>query len=209
MIRHLILLSILAMTTQVVAAPLDDARSALKAKKYKRAAAILIPLANEGDATAQTFLATMYHSGDGVAIDHDKEIALLTKLAESGYPNNQEVLAYKFESGECVSQNFLKAAYWYGRAAEQGAPIAQYSLGLMYSAGRGVAEDQVEAHKWITLAAKRLTAARDMLEKRNSQLERETINAGQKRASEFIPKKERENVEQAAKKREEGPTAAP
>lgn len=53
-------------------------------KNYENALKLLIPLAEEGDPTAQCYLATMYEFGLGGEIDCTKAIELYIKVAEQG-----------------------------------------------------------------------------------------------------------------------------
>ena len=105
---------------------------------YETAVEILRPLAEQGDAAAQTELGLIYATGRGVPRD-DREASRWFRLAaEQGDAAAQRNLGYMYQKGLGVSQDFHEAVKWLRLAAEQGVADAQSSLGLMYVKGLGV-----------------------------------------------------------------------
>jgi TPR repeat protein len=147
-----VLTALAIITTSGVADPLSDAESAYDRKDYATAVAILRPLAEHGNATAQFRLGQFYEVGLGVPRDYGRAVQWLKEAAQQENVEAQAWLAdaYYFGRGAPPSQSL--AAFWNQKAAEHGYPEAQLSLGYAYSDGDGVAVDTVEAYKWLTLA---------------------------------------------------------
>ncbi len=135
------------------------------------------PLAEQGDADAQTNLGLMYVNGLGVPQDYKQAVKWYRRAAEQGHASVQFNLGLKYDNGQGVPQDYKQALQWYQRAAEQGHASAQYNLGVMYVKGKGVPKDYVLAYIWINLAAAQNSKnekARNILEKEMapSQLEK-------------------------------------
>ena len=103
----------------------DEGLAAYKRGDYATALREWRPLAEQGDATAQNNLGTMYDEGKGTMYDE----------------------------GKGVPQDYAQAVKWYKKAAEQNHAKAQSNLGVMYGNGRGVLRDYVQAHMWLAVAA--------------------------------------------------------
>jgi TPR repeat protein len=86
--------------------------------------------AEQGDAHAQTKLADMYYSGEGVKKNLKKAAELYTKAAEQGNVKAQTKLADMYYSGEGVKKNLTEAAKWYTKVSEHG-PVGQHSDALL------------------------------------------------------------------------------
>jgi hypothetical protein len=116
--------------------------------------------AEQGHASAQYFLGTMYDGGLGVPQD-DAEAAKWYRLAaEQGLAEAQYNLGVRYRKGDGVPQDYAEAVKWYRLAAEQGLAEAQSNLGVMYGYGQGVQQDYVQAHMWFNLAASRYPASK-------------------------------------------------
>ena len=111
------------------------------------------PLAEQGDASAQTSLGNMYSNGQGVIKDYKEAVRLYRLAAEQGNAGAQTNLGYMYSEGLGVIKDHKEAVRWYRLAAEQGIARAQSLLGLMYADGRGVILDNVTAHMWYNIAA--------------------------------------------------------
>ncbi|HIF02438.1 MAG TPA: sel1 repeat family protein [Nitrospinaceae bacterium] len=146
-------------------------------KNYKEAHKLLLPLAEQGNATAQHYLGLMYYNGEGVQQDYKESVRLYRLSAEQGHAGAQHYLGAMYEEGQGVQQDYeetecwlpmrrshkwyrlsakqggAKALKWYRLSAEQGDVLAQSNLGEMYEEGRGVPKDFKEAVKWSKLAA--------------------------------------------------------
>jgi len=111
------------------------------------------PLAEQGDANAQSNLGQMYQHGRGVVQDYEEALKWFRKSAEQRGADGQYNLGQLYLQGHGVAQNYSEAFKWYRRSAEQGHAKAQVALGEMYAKGRGVAQDFVFAHMWFNIAA--------------------------------------------------------
>lgn len=107
--------------------------------------------AGRGLAAAQTRLARMLASGEGVGQDLELATDLLKKAAEAGYAPAQYNLAVAYEKAEGVPLDPDLAAAWYERAAEQGLPEAVYAMGRLAMNGGSAAS--ADAIGWYRKAA--------------------------------------------------------
>ena len=134
-------------------AGLDEADAAYKAGDYATALREWRPLADRGDAQAQTSLGFMYAEGRGVAQNDRLAVAWYRKAAEQGFADAQTQLGVMYKNGQGVPQDDTQAVAWYRKAAEQGQARAQNNLGFMYREGRGVPQDDTQAVAWYRKAA--------------------------------------------------------
>ena len=132
---------------------LDRARKAHAAEDYATELTELEPLAAQGDATAQRYLAYIYMGGWGVDKDAVKAVDLLRRSADRGDLLSVYSLAGAYLEGLGVEKNEGEAVALYKRAAEGGNANAQVNLGSLYRFGRGVPEDLNEAVRWFRAAA--------------------------------------------------------
>ena len=110
------------------AATMDDAKLAIRAQDFAKAAGILKPLANKGDKQAQYQLAVLYRNGQGISESPKKSVYWLDKSATQGYKRAQYLLGTFYEDGIGVESNKEKAIYWYSAAAKQNHGNAQKRL---------------------------------------------------------------------------------
>ena len=111
------------------------------------------PLANQGDAVAQSFLGWMYRKGKGVPQDYKTAVKWYRLAAEQRLAVAQYHLGNRYYNGQGVPKNHKTAVKWYRLAADQGYARAQYNLGNRYAKGQGVPQDYKTALKWYRLAA--------------------------------------------------------
>ena len=111
------------------------------------------PLAERGEASAQSNLGVMYEQGRGVAQNYREAMRWFRLAAVQGNASAQSNLGVMYYKGQGIAQDYAEAMKWYRLAAEQRNPEAQFNLGVMYEEGRGVAQDRVRAHMWYNLAA--------------------------------------------------------
>ncbi|MBN2419933.1 MAG: sel1 repeat family protein [Deltaproteobacteria bacterium] len=132
----LLLCLIFPLTT--IAGPLEDANTAIKNEDYKKAGELLLPLAEENNAEAQTLLGAMYVNGQGVEKDFNKGMALIMKAATQGF-KPARIQAFKL----CLD------------LANQGDTGAMYNVGYMCLNGWGGGEYENDiCLKWIENAGK-------------------------------------------------------
>ncbi len=132
---------------------LKRALEAMREKDYARAIADLEPLANNGNAIAQSSLGTLYRNGQGVARDYSQAVKWYQKAAGQGNAVAQFNLALSYSNGQGVARDYSQAFKWYQKAAKQGNAAAQLNLGVAYGNGRGVGRDHKQAAKWFRKAA--------------------------------------------------------
>jgi hypothetical protein len=172
----------------------DEATAAYKRGDYATAIRELRPLAEQGNAKAQSNLGFMYIKGQGVPQDDAEAVKWYRRAAEQGVAQAQYTLGFMYSKGRAVPLDDAKALQWYRKAAEQGYAGAQLNLGVMYSNGEGVPQDYAKAHMWFHIVASRLPPAenRDIAVKnRDIVAERMTpaqISEAQKLAREWKPK---------------------
>jgi TPR repeat protein len=99
-------------------------------KDYAKAAKLYRPLAEQGDAIAQTRLAEMYERGQGVLQDY-KEVAKWTRLAaEQGNAVGQSLLGALYKDGVGVPQDYVLAHMWTNIASVNEISKSGHSLTL-------------------------------------------------------------------------------
>lgn len=136
---------------------LSEGLAAYSRADYLRAVQLLLPLAQGGNAQAQTRLGLMYFRGQGVREDDHAAFDWIQKAALQGHAEAQYHLGnlYAFGHGVPAAEQDpdRMAARWYFEGAQQGNADAQYALGLLFLSGKGVVQSQEEALKWFRRAA--------------------------------------------------------
>jgi S1-C subfamily serine protease len=120
---------------------------------YTKELKLLRPLAEQGDATAQSRLGSMYYFGRGVPKNYTEAARWFRKAAEQGGASVQFLLGLMYNMGQGVPKDYAEAARWFRKAAEQGVADAQVHLGAMFSRGWGVPKNSAEAVRWYRMAA--------------------------------------------------------
>jgi TPR repeat protein len=136
-----------------VAGALEEGQAAYDSEDYATALKLLRPLAEKGNAKAQSRLGQMYALGKGVPRDYAEAVKWYRKAAEQGDIVSQSSLAYLYIRGIGVPQDFAAAMRWGLLAANQGDAGAQFDIGTTYALGDGIPQDYVQAHMWLNLAA--------------------------------------------------------
>jgi uncharacterized protein len=146
-------LLVLSFAAPVAAGPIENATAAYDRGDYATALRLLRPLADQGNAIAQSNLGRMYDKGQGVPQDFAEAVKWYRKAADQGLAIAQNVLGFMYDKGQGVPQDYAEAIKWFRKAADQGNAIAQTNLGVMYHEGQGVPQDYAEAIKWFRKAA--------------------------------------------------------
>jgi TPR repeat protein len=133
--------------------------SAYQNGDYTTALRLLSPLAEQGDARAQSILGEIYYHSRGVPRNDVEALRWFRLAADQGSAPAQFHLGVMHAEGRGVPQDFVQAAKWYRLAADQGYPYAMYYLGLAFARGEGVPQRNVSAHMWLNLAVTRFRAA--------------------------------------------------
>ncbi len=131
----------------------EDGMQAIKSGDYDKALKILVPLANEGKANAQTSLGTMYFNGNGVSKDYVQAEHWYRIAAEQGFTKAQYNLGLIYGTGQGVQKDPVQAVNWFSKAADKGLADAQLNLGNIYNTGQGVPQDNTQAVHWFRKAA--------------------------------------------------------
>jgi hypothetical protein len=184
----------LALVGVAAAGPLEDGRAAYRRGDDATAMRLLLPLAEAGDAGAQTDVGWMVANGRGAPQDYAQALAWRRKAADQGNAAAQFSLGLMRQEGQGAPQDLAQAALWTRKAAEQGHAGAQLSLGLMRRDGQGAPQDHVEAYMWFSLASRatdadiriRATENRDELAAKMTAAQ---IAAARRMASEWKPKR--------------------
>jgi TPR repeat protein len=113
--------------------PFEDATAAIERGDYEEAYRLTKPLAEQGNAMAQSNLGGMYAIGQGVPQDYAEAMKWYRRAAEQGEAKAQYNLGLMYEKGQGVPQDYTEAMKWYRRAAKQGEAKTRYKLGLMSS----------------------------------------------------------------------------
>ena len=190
MITRALLAAILSLSlTTSALAGFDEGWAAYERGDYATAYEEWLPVAEQGNATAQANLGSMYNNGEGVAQDYAAAMNWYRLAAEQDNASAQVNLGSMYGNGHGVPQDHAEAVKWYRLAAEQGNASAQFNLGLMYGNGEGVAQDYIQAHMWYNLAAARGDEIgrknRDILAKRMTPAD---ISKAQRLAREWLEK---------------------
>jgi uncharacterized protein len=131
----------------------DDGKAVYDKGDYAKAYKEFKPLAEQGDAGAQTYLGDIFEHGRGVLRDCKEAVKWYRKAAEQGNVAGQLFLGVCYETGQGVPQDYVQAVKLYRKAADQALTYAKFKLGYMYAYGRGIPKDYAEAVKWLNLAA--------------------------------------------------------
>ena len=133
----------------------QDGMEAYSKADFKTALENWRPLAEAGDASAQTNVGLMYSQGKGVPQDYQQAFDWYKKAAMQNYPDAEYNLALVFRDGKGMPPNPEEAIRWFQHAAESGHLRAAVRLGEMYRKGAGVPANPREAVKWFELAAEK------------------------------------------------------
>ena len=103
------------------------------------------PLAEQGDAGAQTNLGVMYGNGEGVTQDYKEAVKWYRKAAEQGHAMAQYNLGVMYDNGEGVIEDDVYAHMWWNIAASNGDDDAMKNRDIF--AKRLTTEQLAEAQK--------------------------------------------------------------
>jgi uncharacterized protein len=162
---------------------------------YRLALRLVVPLAEDGDARAQSLLGLMSYRGQGTSQDYEAAAKWFRLSADQGDIDAQFYLGVMYSEGRGVPQDYAEGARWYRLAADQGEAQAQYNLGIYYANGQaGMRPDFVSAYMWFNLAAvhfkqsdprrNRAISSRELMGK---QLTEGQLAEAQRRAREWTP----------------------
>ncbi|HEY4163775.1 MAG TPA: tetratricopeptide repeat protein [Dongiaceae bacterium] len=125
---------------------------------YATALKEFMPLAEQGQASAQAAVGQMYFEGKGVAANPTEAAKWLQPASKAGNARAQFLLGKLYLSGEGVQANPTFAVALTKAAADQGLAEAQFDLCSFYYQGVGVPKDFVQAYLYASLAARQGSA---------------------------------------------------
>lgn len=128
-----------------LALTLEDANAAYLDRNYTRALAILLPLAEAGDAVARFNLANLYRNGTGVDRDYRIAFKWLRRSALLGYIPAQNNLGTMYRDGLGTPKDAAEALKWYSKSAESGDTHARINLARAHWLGMGTLKDDDKA----------------------------------------------------------------
>ena len=96
-------------------------------KDYTTALKVFRSLANQGNATAQFKLGSMYARGEGVPQNYTTTVKWYTLAAKQGHEAAQFNLGWMYENGQGVTRNDKTAVKWYRLSAGQGVQGSGFS----------------------------------------------------------------------------------
>ena len=116
---------------------------AYKQGDYATALKEVRPLAEQGNADAQSNLGKMYNYGKGVPQDYKEAVRWYRLAAAQGHAAAQYKLGSMYHYGQDVPRDFVQAHMWSSLAAAQGHELARKARGLL--AEKMTAEELVKA----------------------------------------------------------------
>ncbi len=99
--------------------------------KYKKSFNIWLPLATNGDAQAENYIAIHYYLGLGRSRDLKIAKEWFEKAAQAGHPDAQYNLGVMYENGESVKKDYVTAYKWLYLAKENGNTNAKKRMQAM------------------------------------------------------------------------------
>ena len=169
------------------ASPKEEAIRAFERGDYAAELKIVTPLANKGEAWAQTMIGTNYGDGKGIKQNYVEAMKWFRLAAAQGDATAQFNLGSMYGNGQGVPQDYEEAMKWFPLAAAQGDLDAQFNMCVMYAKGLGIQPDLIKAHMWFNLAASKGVSdgkkSRDIIAQ---QLTSEELAAAQKLARDCL-----------------------
>lgn len=118
-------------------------------KNYTEAINIWKPLAEQGNAEAQSWMGEAFYYGNGVSRDMVEAEKWHLLAAKQSDKYSQRVIGIINLS----KKNYDTATHWLKLSAEQNDAFSQYKVCTLYNEGLGVPQDYKEAMIWCTKAA--------------------------------------------------------
>lgn len=178
------------------ASAFDTVQAAYQKGDYETVLRLARPLADDGDARAQSILGLVNYRGRGsVPQDLGEAARWFRQAGDQGEATAQFYLGLMYAEGRGVPQNYAEAARWYRLAADRGDAPAQYNLALILAKGEVGAADNSSAYFWFNLAAARFpngdprrSAAATQRDLMASKMTSGELAAAQRWAREWKPK---------------------
>jgi hypothetical protein len=104
------------------AGPLQAGIAAYNAHDYPAAARLLLPLAQHGNAMAQTYVGFMFQNGRGLPQNYVAAADWYRAASEQGVPVAQFQLGLMYDKGQGVPQDYVLAYKWLNVATARATP---------------------------------------------------------------------------------------
>lgn len=156
--RMLMLLGIagwmLVGATGAYALSLRQGLSAFQRQDYVTASRVFIPLAERGNAAAQTYLGFLFETGRGVPQNYSEAAMWYRRAAEQGDSRAQYSLGLLYDRGQGVPQDIVEASKWLNLSTAASPPRVRESRARIRDAvttkmTRGeIAQARLRALEW-------------------------------------------------------------
>ena len=133
---------------------LQQGVAAFNRRDYRQASQVFIPLAERGDAAAQTYLGYMFETGRGVPRNYTEAAMWYRRAAEQGDSLAQYSLGLLYDSGFGVPRDIVEAAKWLDLSTAGAPPKAREARARIRAArttkmNRGeIAQARLRALEW-------------------------------------------------------------
>jgi len=129
----------------------DEGVAAYNRGDYATAVEEWLPIAEQGDADAQSNLGFMYHNGEGVPKDYAVAVRWYRLAAEQGHASAQYNLGIMYYNGEGVPQDYVQAHMWWNLAASKGNENGRKNRDIVAKkmTPTQIAEAQRLAREWL------------------------------------------------------------
>jgi len=102
----------------------QDAKDAYNRQDYKEAFRLILPIAKEGNADAQTKLGDLYYKGQGVPQDYKEAVKWYRLAAKQENATAQSRLGWMYYQGQGVPRDYVLAHMWWNLAGSSGLEVA-------------------------------------------------------------------------------------
>lgn len=126
--------------------------AALSRSDYNRAARLLLPLAERGNARAQAIIGFMYATGQGFPQAYDAAGYWYRMAAEQGDTTAQYLLGLAYDKGQGVPQDDVAAYKWLNLAAANAPKRSRENFAKLRNAvASKMSRGQIAAGQWHAL----------------------------------------------------------
>jgi TPR repeat protein len=137
------------------AATLRQGVYAFNRQDYVSASRVFIPLAEQGQPAAQTYLGFMFETGRGVPQNYTEAAMWYRRAAEQGDSQAQYSLGLLYDKGFGVPRDIVEASKWLNLAAASAPPRAREARVRLRDAVTGkmtrgeIAQARLRALEWV------------------------------------------------------------
>jgi uncharacterized protein len=140
-------------SAQGSATDLTEALAFYARGEYARAFALLLPMAEQGNAVSQEIIGRMYSHGEGGSQDEAAAFKWYLEAAKQGRTDAQFEVGVMYRDGLGIRSDGQLAVQWFKAAAERGAPHAFNALGELHLGHPDVPLNPAAAVGWFLQGA--------------------------------------------------------